>query len=404
MNTKRFSFSIFLLILSISLIAQSYGSWRGPERNGHYPETNLLKVWPEQGPDIAWHYDELGEGYSSACIHADKLYLTGNEDTTGYVYVLNLNGELLWKAEYGRAYTDAFPNTRSTPVIAENKLYMLTGYGVIVCMNAKNGERIWTLDTQNELDGKNLQWGLTENLLIDDGKLFCAVGGQEYNVIAVDKNTGKLIWVSKGHGDLAAYCSPIILNRAGKKVLVTMMASHIQGHDVENGEMLWSYEQPNRWSVHANTPIYDGDAIACISGYGKGTVKLSLNKEGTAVTKAWFNESMDNRMGGAVKIGNYLYASGDKNRGWHCVDWQTGESKYHDKSFANGVVITADNMLYVYTDRGELALVKPTPTRFEIVSKTKVELGTMQHWAHPVIDDGKLYLRHGKSLIVYKIK
>ncbi|MFC0876074.1 PQQ-binding-like beta-propeller repeat protein [Saccharicrinis sp. FJH2] len=395
---------ILFLLCSVTGLAQIESAWRGPDRNGIYPDKGLLTQWPEDGPEIIWHYDNLGEGYSSASFYNDKIYMSGNEDTTGYIYVLDMNGSLLWKKPYGRAYTGSFPNTRTTPLVTDGKIYMYTGYGVLTCMNAENGDKIWVLDTQKELDGRNITWGVTENLLIDGDKLFCSPGGEKYNVIAVNKNTGKLIWSSPGLGDLSAYCSPVVIPRKGRKILVTMMASHIQGHDTETGEMLWSYEQPNQWSVHANTPVYADNAIACVSGYGKGTVKLNLNEDGSQVTKAWFNEELDNRIGAFVKWGDYLYGSGDKNRGWHCVNWKTGESKYYDKSLANGVVIAADGMLICYSDRGELALVKAEPDKFNILSQTKVNLGTMQHWAHPVIKDGKLYLRHGKSLIVYKIK
>jgi outer membrane protein assembly factor BamB len=403
MNPVKLILSLFLLC-SVYGSAQIQSAWRGPERDGIYQDKGLLTQWPEDGPEIIWHFDNLGEGYSSASFYNDKIYLSGSEDSIGFIYVLDMDGSLLWKKPYGTAYTGSYPNTRTTPLVTDGKIYMYTGYGVLICMNADTGEILWSLDTQKELDGRKITWGVTENLLIDGDKLFCSPGGEKYNVIAVNKNTGKLIWSSPGLGDLSAYCSPIIIPRKGRKVLVNMMASHIQGHDVETGEMLWSYEQPNQWSVHPNTPLYADNAIACESGYGKGTVKLNLNEDGSQVSKAWFNETLDNRIGACVKIGDYLYGSGDKNRGWHCVDWNTGELKYSDKSLANGVIIAADKMLFCYTDRGELALVSANPTKFDILSQTKVTLGTKQHWAHPVIRDGKLYLRHGKSLIVYKIK
>lgn len=404
MVLRKFSSILFFSFLTMTVFSQMYSEWRGPERDGHYPDKGLLQSWPESGPEIIWHYDDLGEGYSSAVFYNENIYISGNEDSEGYIYVLDKEGKFIRKSKYGTAYTDAFPNTRSTPVIAEGKLYMFTGYGVLVCMDAYKGDILWSLDTQNELDGENIRWGVTENMIIDGDKLFCSVGGKNYNVIAVNRHSGDILWSSKGLGELSAYHSPLLIERGGLKILITMMASHIQGHDAETGELLWSYEQPNRWSVHPNTPIYADGAIACLSGYGYGTVKLNISQDGKSVSKAWFNTQLDGRMGGLVKVGDYLYGSGDTNRGWHCVDWNTGESVYHDKTLGNGVVITADNLLFIYSDRGELALVKAQPDSFEITGKTKVELGTLQHWAHPVINDGKLYLRHGKSLIVYKIR
>ena len=404
MKTIRFYSLSLLVLFSISAFSQTYSNWRGSNRDGHYPDKELLKEWAENGPEIMWHNDDLGEGYSSPVFYNEKIYISGNEDSAGFIYVLNLDGKFLWKAEYGKAYMDQFPNTRSTPVFDETNLYMYSGLGEVICMNAADGKVKWRLHTQNELDGVQLRWGVTENMLIDGDMLYVAPGGKKHNVIAINKNTGKIIWSSTGLGKESAYNSPYLLEREGRKLLVVMMASDIQGHDAKTGVMLWSFEQPNKWSVHANTPVYNDDCMTFTSGYGKGTLKLKISKDGSSVEKLWFNEQMDNRMGGAVKAGNYLYASGDKNRGWHCVNWETGESVWYDKTLANGVVITADNLLYIYSDRGELALVEATPNGFNLKGKTMVELGTMQHWAHPVINDGILYLRHGKSLIAYKIK
>ena len=136
----------------------------------------------------------------------------------------------------------------------------------------------------------------------------------------------------------------------------------------------------------------------------QGGVKLDLSEDGSTVSKAWFKTELDSRMGGMVAIGGYLYGSGDKAREWRCVNWETGEETYASKDLAKGVVIAADGMLYCYSERGELELVEVKPEAFNIVSQTKVELGTEQHWAHPVINNGRLFIHHGDALIAYKIK
>lgn len=105
-----------------------------------------------------------------------------------------------------------------------------------------------------------------------------------------------------------------------------------------------------------------------------------------------------------VKIGDHVYGSGDNNKYWYAVDWQTGEISYKDNTLPTGAVIAADGMLYCYSDRGDMALVKITPEKFDLVSRFPVTLGTDQHWAHPVIYRGVLYVRHGNTLMAYKIK
>ena len=183
-----------------------------------------------------------------------------------------------------------------------------------------------------------------------------------------------------------------------------MTADHIIGIDAKTGKMLWDYPQTNRWQVHANTPIFYNGDLFCFSGYGQGGVKLDLSEDGSSVEKAWFNDKLDSRMGGMVVVDGYLYGSGDNNREWRCINWETGEEMYADKTIGKGVTIYADEMLYCYSDRGELALVEANPNEFKIISQTQVELGTAQHWAHPVINNGRLFVRHGDVLIAYKIK
>jgi len=168
--------------------------------------------------------------------------------------------------------------------------------------------------------------------------------------------------------------------------------------------MLWSYNQPNEWSVHANTPVYYKGSVFYFSGYGQGGGLLKLSEDGSSVKQVWFNKKLDSRMGGAVVQDGYLYMSGDKAREWRCIEWETGKEMYAATDVGKGVVILADGMLYLYSDRGELALVKANPSGFDVLSKTKVTHGSEQHWAHPMIQDGVLYLRHGKALIAYRVR
>ncbi|MDA3818115.1 MAG: PQQ-binding-like beta-propeller repeat protein [Prolixibacteraceae bacterium] len=397
---------VVVLLCTVAVIkAQEPTKWRGEQQNGVYPDKNLLETWPESGPEVIWHYEGLGEGHSSPVIVGDKIYLSSMIDSTGYIFVLDMQGSLLQKYPYGEEFFESYPGARSTPVVDGDWLYIMSGKGVVYAMNAATGDIKWEKDLFKEFDGKNINWGVTETLKLDGDKLFCSPGGDDYNVIALDRNNGELIWKNKGLGELSAYCTPLIVDLPERKLLVTMMASHILGIDAEDGELLWSYEQTNRWSVHANTPVYYDGGLVCTSGYGQGTVKLNLSDDGSSVEKDWHNEDLDSRMGGVVILDGYVYASGDNSRKWQCVDFETGEEKWSTRELGGrGVVITADDKLFLYSDRGDLAMVKATHEEFKILGQTKVEYGTAQHWSHPVIHNGMLYLRHGNALIAYKIK
>ena len=392
----------FLTILSAE--AQQPTTWRGQGSTGIYPETGLMKTWPANGPAVIWHYDELGEGFSSPVFANGKIYLSGTEGDIGYIYALSQDGKLDWKSKYGDEWVENYPGSRATPSVAGNMLYIYSGKGVVTCMNAMNGKVNWEKDNIKDFNGQNITWGVTETLVIDGDKLFVTAGGTINNVIALNRLNGELIWSSPGVGEKPAYCTPLLVKLPSRKLLVTMTERHIIGLDAETGKLLWSQEQVNQWAVHANTPLFYKNSLFCFSGYGQGGIKLDLNADGSQITKAWFSKKLDSRIGGAVVVDGYIYGSGDNTRDWQCTDWNTGEQKYASQTIAKGNVIFADGMLYCYSEKGELALVPATPAGFNIAGKAKVELGSAQHWAHLVINNGRLFVRHGKSLIAYKIK
>ena len=245
---------------------------------------------------------------------------------------------------------------------------------------------------------------MTENLLVVDNNLIVTLGGSENNVIALDRLTGKLAWKSKGNGEKSAYCSPLLIKTANRKILVTMMEKSILGIDASNGAVLWTHEQTNEWAVHPNIPVYKDGYIYCVSGYGRGGVMLKLSDDGGSVTEAWRNTSLDNRMGGVVVLNDRIYGTGDKSRKFICLDWKTGKEMYVLNQLAPGNIISAEGLLYVYAESGTIALVEPKTDGFSVLSTFKVPFGSNQHWAHTVIKDKKLYVRHGTSLMVYEIK
>jgi len=354
---------------ALSLAAQNTIQWRGENRTGVYNEKGLLKSWSEGGPQLLWHYDGLGEGHSSVAIDAGKIYVTGLSNENGTLYVLDMNGKLLNKKDYGKEWSENYDGPRGTVTVNEGKLYIASGAGFLVCLDQNTLNILWKKDLVSDFGSKNITWGINESPLIVNEKVIFTAGGKEHNVVALNKNDGSLIWSCAGEGDLSAYCSPLYVGDRQVPQVVTMTANHILGIDISNGKKLWSHEQKNKWSVHANTPVYADNMLLCTSGYGKGSVMLRLTNGGRSVEKVWELAEIDSRIGAMVKIGGYVYGSGDANKFWFCVDWQTGEVKYKDKTLAVGAVIANEDMLYCYSDRGEMALVKATPEKFDLVSK-----------------------------------
>jgi outer membrane protein assembly factor BamB len=398
---------IFSSLLFTSMVfPQDAAQWRGKDRDGIYNETGLLREWPKDGPKLLWHYDKTGDGHASATVAPDdRIYTAGVIQGKGNIFAFSSDGKLLWNTPYGDEWSESYPGTRTSPLVNAGKIYLMSALGKIVCLSADKGNLLWSVDIMKDYDGRNIVWGVTENLLIAGDKLFCTVGGIRNNVVALDKNTGKLIWSNPGNGEVSAYCSPALITLPSRKILVTMTQKSILGFDAETGQKLWSHEQINQYAVHANTPLFYDGFLYCVSGYGYGGVMLKLSADGSKIDQVWKNSVLDSRIGGAVLMNGRIYGFGDQIRGLHCLDWKTGKEVAFDKfNGKGGNIIAADGMLYTYDDGGEVALVEPTATGFKKISAFKVPFGSSQHWAHLVIKNGRLYVRHGNSLMVYDIR
>lgn len=396
-------FLVLIVLLCKTSNGQEATQWRGSNSDGIYSVDQLMTEWPAQGPEVLWSHNGLGKGFSSPAFANDKIYITGMIDGLAVLFVFDLTGKELQRFKYGKEFEESYPGCRSTPTIVGNLAYLLTGLGKVVCMDLRSGKPVWEKDLFSQMDGANITWGITESLVIDGDKLFCTPGGKTNNVVALNRLTGETIWNSSGLGELSAYCTPLLIKLPSRKLLVTHMAKNVLGIDAGTGKLLWTFEHPNQWAAHANTPVFCEGGILLFSGWGQGAEKLKISEDGSSVSKEWVLKSFDSRMGGAVVIDGYLYGSGDVDRSWQCINWNDGAKKYSSQQFFKGVVIAANKYLIGYSEKGELFLAKADPAEFKAISSTKVSLGSEQHWAHPVINKGILYVRHGDTLIAYKI-
>jgi outer membrane protein assembly factor BamB len=400
---KYLVLSILISSICYASFSQEVVEWRGPNRNGIYNETGLLKKWPEAGPKLLWHYEGLGQGHTSAAVTSKAIYITGMLDGKGNVYALDLNGKILWKKEYGQEWSENHFGVRSTPLVVNNKLYFMSSFGQLFCLNASNGSTVWSVDLMKQYGARNITWGMTENLLHDGNVLYCTPGGEDASMIALDINTGKLIWKAKGNGEKSAYCSPMMVKLKNRKLIVTVMQYSIIGFDAANGNQLWKSDFTMRPDVHPNTPVYKNGYLFCTSGYGLGSKMLKLAGDGSSFTEVWTEPTCDPKIGSTVVLNDKIYGTGDRNRKFFVLDWLTGKEVYQTRNLAPANIISSEGLLYVYSELGTVNLVEPKPDGINILSSFKVPFGADPHWAHLVIKDKKLYVRHGTSLMVYDI-
>ena len=424
---KKYGFNVLVISMLVCIVSactvNSQGTpknwqWRGENRNGVYNETGLLKEWPEGGPQLLWKFEGLGEGHTSVAVANNKIYITGMHGDKLILYVFDMTGKLLTEKEIGKEWDKSWNGTRSSVCINDGKLYIFNALGTLFCLDEATLNEVWKKDVLTEYDGRNLMFGMTENPLIVGDTLFLTPGGEKHNMIALNKNTGALIWTSPGTGALSAYCSPLYIGDQTVPIIVTWMAlikpegaardavfdNPLAAYNAKTGELLWTQTLPSQNDINPNMPMYVDGMIIAATGYRGGTWQIRLKDGGRSSEIVWKNSEMDNQMHGVVKVGDYLYGSGHQNRNWYCVDWKTGETKYKVPEPAPANTIYADGMLYVYSEKGTMYLIKPNPEKFELISSFNVTLGTNQHWAHTVIHQGILYIRHGEALMAYKIK
>ena len=409
---------LFILLL-ISLLLpyacntkSEYSDWRGPNRDGIYPETGLLKQWPENGPNLLWSFEELGYGHTAVAVAGDKIYVTGIKDSAqskGSLFVLDTQGNLLWEKAYGKDFTNNFIGTRSTALVIDDLVYIESGAGAVYCLETGNGEELWSRDFVQDFGADSvIQFGYSESPLIDGDHLLCVPGGKENNVVALNRFTGETVWSSPGNGEQATYNSPILIEIEEQRLLIAMSAGSIMGIDADSGEMYWQVKQTQQNKIHANTPLYyDGRLLVSSADptSTSGLVQLELLEGGKKAQEVWRDRKFRNLLGGLVRLDTCIYGSTAFGSDWRVISWNSGESLVKSKELGGGSIIYADGLFYCYTEReGEVALVDADPGKFEVISKFKVPLGSREHWARPVIHQGVLYIRHGEALMAYDIK
>lgn len=399
--------------------AQANHEWRPDDRTGVSSETGLLKEWPESGPELIWSNTELSRGFSSVSFNDESIFLTANDGDMDVVIALDLQGNIQWKSPIGRAWTDSYPDSRCTPTVDGNRVYASSGMGDLACLNAGSGQVIWTLEASKTYKGTFGPWGIAESLIIDGEKLYFTPGGAETMTMALDKSTGALIWKSPSLNDQPGYVSPILIDYASRRFLVNVSGNHVYAVDVSDGSLAWKIRHmdisseksrevwPDAPLIKCVTPLYHEGMIFITGGYDHGGIMLDLSEEGDAVEVAWTSPVLDVHHGGVVLMDGYLYGSNwidNSNGNWCCLEWETGKRMYEEEWYCKGSIIAADGLLYVYDEkRGNVGLVNPAPERFDLISSFRIREGSGPHWAHPVIHQGRLYIRHGNALMAYDI-
>jgi outer membrane protein assembly factor BamB len=398
-----------LVTLSLPALAGDWPQWRGPNRDESSTETGLLKHWPANGPKRVWLFENAGLGYSGFAVAAGKLFTIGTRDEKEILLVLDANsGKELWFAPIGDILGNNWGDgPRSSPTVDGDRVYVLSGKGNLVCTQVADGKVLWTKSMQ-DLGGKVPNWGYAESPLVDGKLVLATPGGEKGTMAAFDKMTGALAWQSADITEGAQYSSIIPANINGKKQYVQLVMQTLFGVDAATGKLIWRAPWSAGRTAVIPTPIVKGDEVFISSGYGAGCMKVKVN--GSEATVAFMNKDLENHHGGVILIGDYLY--GNSKDGWTCMAWADGSVKWKEKgALGKGAIGHADGMFYCLEEKtGNVALIEASPTgwsekgRFKLDPQTTIRSPKGAIWVHPVIANGKLYLRDQNLVYCYDVK
>jgi len=419
-----------LLTVIGSLQGADWPQWNGPKRDGHSPEVGLLKTWPKGGPKLLWTFDKAGNGFTAPAVVGGKVYTMGCRGDTEFVICLDEMGKELWASKIGPVYDfegnqwSRGPN--GTPAVDGNLVYAVGSKGMLVCLETAKGEEKWRKDLPKEMDAAvnnifgsddsvGYGWGFSWSPLVDGDHLIITPGGPKGLVAALDKKTGKQVWRSEKIPDEATYSSPILVEVEGVRQYIVMVQSGAVGVSTKDGSELWRFKRANPFAdVVCPTPVYHDGHVFLTATKGPAHL-LALKKTGATfsvkdVYTPAASRQIINDNGGVLLVGDHLYGANGAT-GWKCIEFKTGKKAWDTRELATGPGVYADGHLYCVTqDEGEVVLVRATPEEYAEKARFKLPKASTQRkpsgkvWTHPVIADGKLYLRDQELVFCYQIK
>jgi outer membrane protein assembly factor BamB len=397
-------------LVAISAFGADWPQWRGDSRRDHSPDKGLLARWPKEGPKQVWLFDNAGLGYAGYSIAKDSLFTMGLRDRQEFLIAVNAStGKEVWSTPAGPKYPNGWGDgPRMTPTVDGDRVFAIGGQGLLICVEAKDGKLVWSKNLVTDLGGNLQDWGYTESPLVVGDVVICTPGGAQGTLAGLDKSTGAVRWRTSGLTDNAQYSSPILIQHGGQPQVVQLVMNRFFGVSPKNGSVLWKKDFPGRVAV-IPTPIHEDGIVYVTAGYGVGCEAIRLGAN-NSVDPLYSNKVMKNHHGGVVCVDGYLYGHSDGG-GWVCQDLKTGKEIWSHKGFGKGSVTYADGKLICLDERnGDVALVEATTQGWNELSRFKLAPLSAKRssqggiWPHPVVVNGRLYLRDQELLHCLDLK
>lgn len=406
MKARRFAVVTILAVAAgVTLVAADWPQWQGPDRTGISKETGLLQQWPSSGPSLVWTATGLGNGYGSMAVAGNRVFAQGTRNGQSVVVAYNrADGKEVWSKGLGRmGDDDRGSGPRGTPTVDGERLYVLTESGDLACLTV-DGREVWQRNILRDFSGRQLQWLISESPLVDGPHVVVSPGGPGAGMVKLDKATGKTVWTSKDLSDPAGYSSPIAADVQGVRTYITFTAGAGVGVRASDGKLMFSYPRAANQTANITTPIFFDNKVFFTSAYdtGAGLVGLSAQNGSVTAKEIYFTRDMKNHHGGVVLVNGYLYGFDDSIL--TCLEFATGKRMWRDRSVGKGAVTYADGHLYIQSESNTFGLAEASPSGYKEKGRFSIPDKGFPSWAHPVISDGRLYVRNQDSVIAYDVK
>jgi len=404
-----------------TLIASPEPGWpqfRGPRRDGISDERGLLPAWPADGPRQLWSAKGAGKGYSSPIIADGRFFVTGDFSEDVRILAYDLEGKPLWSVTNGSSWLNQHQGARSSVTYSAGRIYHQNAHGRVACFEAATGKELWAVELLQKFRGENIRWGLSESLLVDERAVYATVGGRDALLVALDKKTGAVIWQTapvfepegQGAPEAPGYSAPIFVHFAGRRLLIGCSARNLYCVDTATGKIQWLQPRPTSYSVLAMSPVLVGDGVFMSAPLGPPgqlyRLKAPSQPDGPVGVEAAWTTKLDTAQGGVVHVDGRLFGSFYPRRGgWAALDAATGAVLFEAPDLVKGAALYADRRLYALSEDGWMLLLEPTDQEFIVKGRFRLATSPSRDaWAHPVILNGRMYLRYHDTVYCYDVR
>jgi len=425
MRKKLIFVSLTALLFQIQAFAADWPQWRGENRDGVWREKGIIQKFRHKQLPIKWRA-KIANGYSGPTVAKGRVYITDrltSPDKIERVHCFDaMTGERIWSYGYESIYKKVgYPNgPRASVTINDGRAYSLGSMGHLFCFDAAKGNVLWSRNLYNEYKIRLPIWGIAASPLVEKDLVILQIGGADNAcLVAFDKLTGKEKWRSLN--DKASYSAPIIIEQAGKRVLICWTGENVAGLDPLTGKLHWKHPfVPVRMVLNIATPVFDGQHLF-VSGFYDGSLFLRVNPDELSVKQIWRRRGQSEKNTDSLHCcistpiiqGDYIYGV-DSYGELRCLDIKTGDRIWESLEatpkdrWSNIHMVRHEDKVWMFNERGELIISKLSPEGFHEISRTKlIEPTTGQLnrrgegvcWSHPAYAYKHIYIRNDKEIV-----